>query len=102
MVFTNVSYLVTQANGQNGLAVPNGISFPDDNPDNGPAKRKLNANAVSHESIANGNPAEVEHESDPVLEELNAIRLREISTKAIAAILLTLLRWFKLSRMITQ
>ncbi|KAL8874727.1 MAG: hypothetical protein Q9198_006825, partial [Flavoplaca austrocitrina] len=98
IVFTNVSYLVTQANGQNGLAVPNGISFPDDNPDNGPAKRKQpNANAVSHDSIANGNPAEVEHEPDPVLEELNAIRLREISTKAIAAILLTLLRWFKLS-----
>lgn len=99
IVFTNVSYLVTQANGQNGLAVPNGISFPEDDPENGPGKRKLNPNAVSHDGMGNGNPAEFEHEPDPVMEELNAIRLREISTKAISAILLTLLRWFKLSRM---
>ncbi|KAL8749025.1 MAG: hypothetical protein Q9199_007942, partial [Rusavskia elegans] len=97
IVFTNVSYLVTQANGQNGLAVPNGISFPEDNPENGPGKRKLNPNAVSPDGMGNGNPAEFEHEPDPVMEELNAIRLREISTKAISAILLTLLRWFKLS-----
>ncbi|KAL8846492.1 MAG: hypothetical protein Q9221_008416 [Calogaya cf. arnoldii] len=95
IVFTNVSYLVTQSNGQNG-----GISFPDDNPENGPGKRKLNPNAVSHEGIAIGNPAEFENESDPVMEELNAIRLREISTKAISAILLTLLRWSKLSHIL--
>lgn len=99
IVFTNVSYLVAQANGQNGIAVPNGVAFPDDNPENGPGKRKLNPNAASHEDMADGNPAEFEHEGDPVMEELNAIRLREISTKAISGVLLTLLRWFKLSRM---
>ncbi|KAL8645443.1 MAG: hypothetical protein Q9226_007300 [Calogaya cf. arnoldii] len=95
VVFTNVSYLVTQSNGQNS-----GISFPDDNPENGLGKRKLDPNAVSHEGIAIGNPAEFENQSDPVMEELNAIRLREISTKAISAILLTLLRWFKLSNIL--
>ncbi|KAL8992042.1 MAG: hypothetical protein Q9169_007418 [Polycauliona sp. 2 TL-2023] len=100
IVFTNVSYLVTQVNGQNGLAVPNGISFPDDNLENGPGKRKANPNAASQEGIANGNPAEFEHETDPAVEELNAIRLREISTKAISAILVTLLRWFKLSHIL--
>ncbi|KAL8661566.1 MAG: hypothetical protein Q9168_008372 [Polycauliona sp. 1 TL-2023] len=100
IVFTNVSYLVSQANGQNGLAAPNGISFSDDNFENGPAKRKPDPNAASHEGIESGNPAEFEHEPDPVMEELNAIRLREISTKAIAAILVTLLRWFKLSHIL--
>ncbi|KAL8921613.1 MAG: hypothetical protein Q9172_003938 [Xanthocarpia lactea] len=100
IVFTNVSYLVTQANGLNGLAVPNGISSPDDNPDTGPMKRKLNPDIAPHGGMANGNSAEFEHEPDPVIEELNATRLREISTKAISAILLMLLRWFKLSHVL--
>ncbi len=99
IVFTNVSYIVTQANGSNGLGVPNGISSPDDNPETGPVKRKLNPDTAPQGGMANGNSAEFEHEPDPVIEELNATRLREISTKAISAILLTLLRWFKLSRM---
>ncbi|KAL8696549.1 MAG: hypothetical protein Q9224_002735, partial [Gallowayella concinna] len=100
IIFTNVSYLVSQANGQNGLAVPNGISFPDDNHENEPAKKKmtpLNPNSITQE---NGHPTESENELDPVMEELNAIRLREVSTKAISAILLTLLKWFKLSHIL--
>ena len=36
---------------------------------------------------------------DSGLEELNAVRSREISAKAISGILLLLLKWFKLSRM---
>ncbi|KAL8728557.1 MAG: hypothetical protein Q9166_005290 [cf. Caloplaca sp. 2 TL-2023] len=100
IIFTNVSHLVTQANGQNGLGVPNGISFPEDTPDNGPAKRKVNTGSATQENAANGHPAECENEPDPVMEELNAIRLREISSKAIAAILLMVLKWFKLSHVL--
>ncbi|KAL8798540.1 MAG: hypothetical protein Q9200_007752, partial [Gallowayella weberi] len=100
IIFTNVSYLVTQANGQNGPAVLNGNSFPDDNHENGPAKRKMNplmTTSITQEGLSNGHHTDAENGPDPVMEELNAIRLREISTKAISAILLTLLKWFKLS-----
>ncbi|KAL8767709.1 MAG: hypothetical protein Q9209_005889 [Squamulea sp. 1 TL-2023] len=100
VIFTNVSYLVTQANGQNGQAAPNGVSFPDDNPENVPAKSKLHHDSAPQAVMANASAVDFEHEPDPVMEELNAVRLREISTKAISAILLTLLRWFKLSHVL--
>ncbi|KAL9593004.1 MAG: hypothetical protein Q9179_006173 [Wetmoreana sp. 5 TL-2023] len=100
IIFTNVSYLVAQANGTTALGVPNGISFPEDNPGTSPVKRKINISSTAQESTANNHPAEFEEGSDPVLEELNNVRLREISTKAVAAILLMLLKWFKLSHVL--
>jgi len=36
--------------------------------------------------------------ADPVVVDLNGVRLREITSKAIAGILLMLLKWFRLSR----
>lgn len=89
--------MAAQGNGTNGGGVPNGISFPEDHPDNGPVKRKMNIRSVAQDGMMNGHLAEFE-EADPVLEELNPMRLREISSKAISAILLMLLKWFKLSR----
>ncbi|KAL8743419.1 MAG: hypothetical protein Q9184_008115 [Pyrenodesmia sp. 2 TL-2023] len=50
--------------------------------------------------MVNGHPAEFDEDADPVLEELNSMRLREISSKAISAILLMLLKWFKLSHIL--
>ncbi|KAL8720229.1 MAG: hypothetical protein Q9181_007944 [Wetmoreana brouardii] len=100
VIFTNVSYLVAQANGTTALGVPNGISFPEDNPGTSPVKRKINISSTSQEITANSHPGEFEEGSDPVLEELNNVRLREILTKAIAAILLMLLKWFKLSHIL--
>ena len=48
--------------------------------------------------MANGQLAENEDGTDPVVEELNALRSREITTKAVSGVLLILLKWFKLSR----
>ncbi|KAI4178549.1 MAG: hypothetical protein L6R41_008338 [Letrouitia leprolyta] len=99
-IFTNVSYMAAHGNGGNGLGVPNGISFPDDHPDHGPVKRKMNVRSAVQECTVNGNSTDFEDEADPVLEELNSMRLREISSKAISAILLMLLKWFKLSHIL--
>ncbi|KAL8977300.1 MAG: hypothetical protein Q9177_006669 [Variospora cf. flavescens] len=100
IIFTNVSYMAAQANGTNGVGVPNGISFPEDNPDSVPVKRKINVHSGGQDEMGNGHPAESDEEVDPVLEELNSMRLREISSKAISATLLMLLKWFKLSHIL--
>lgn len=102
-MFTNVSYMAAQSNNNNnnGPGAPNGISFPEDKPENGPIKRNMNSRPAGQDGMVNGHPTEFDDEADPVLEELNAIRLREISSKAISAILLMLLKWFKLSRKIS-
>lgn len=98
VVFTNVSFLVAQANGTNGIGVPNAITFPEDNPSHSPVKRKMNINSTGQKATAAGNVTEIEEESDPVLEELDNIRQREIRSKAVTSVLLMLLKWFKLSR----
>ncbi|KAL8737763.1 MAG: hypothetical protein Q9190_008078, partial [Brigantiaea leucoxantha] len=90
ITFGNVSALVSQANG------PNGMAFPEDNPENAQGKRKLNVNSTQN-GVANG---ETEEMLDSGLEELNAVRSREISAKAISGILLLLLKWFKLSHIL--
>ncbi len=92
ILLSNVSALVAQ-NGQNGL--PNG--FPEDG-DAGSRKR-TNPNSSAHlNGLANGQLADNEDGTDPVVEELNAIRSREITSKAVSGVLLVLLKWFKLSR----
>ncbi|KAL8708144.1 MAG: hypothetical protein Q9220_006905 [cf. Caloplaca sp. 1 TL-2023] len=99
IVFTNVSHLVSQSNGSNGIGVPNGISFPEDNAENGPIKRQFNLNSLA-EDLSGDRSMEWGQDSDPALEELNAVRLRNISSKAISAILILLLKWFKLSHIL--
>lgn len=93
VLLSNVSALVAQS-GQNGL--PNG--FPDDG--DGAGRKRTNPNSSAQlDHLANGQLGENEDGMDPAVEELNAVRSREITSKAIAGILLALLKWFKLSRM---
>ena len=100
-IFANVSALVAQSNGPNGL--PNNLSFPEDNSDSAQGKRKVNgASAVHLNGLATGQLADNEDVTDPIVEELNAVRLREITSKAISGLLLMLLKWFKLSRELPQ
>ncbi|KAL8687618.1 MAG: hypothetical protein Q9218_006264, partial [Villophora microphyllina] len=100
IIFTNVSFLVAQANGTNGLGVPNGIAFPEDDPSHSPVKRRINIESTGQEATTNGRPADLQEGSDPVLEELDNIRRREILSKAILSVLLLLLKWFKLSHVL--
>lgn len=88
----NVSALVAQ-NGQNG--VPNG--FPEEGDAAG--KKRTNPNSSAQlNGLANGQLADNEDGTDPAVEELNGVRLREITSKAVSGTLLIILKWFKLSR----
>ena len=88
----NVSALVAQ-NGQNGL--PNG--FPEEADAGG--RKRTNPNSSAHlNGMANGQLADNEDGTDPVVEELNGMRSREITSKAVSGVLLLLLKWFKISR----
>ncbi|KAL8964362.1 MAG: hypothetical protein Q9183_004504, partial [Haloplaca sp. 2 TL-2023] len=100
VIFTNVSHLVAQANGTNAPGLSNGISFGEDNPGASPVKRRMNISSATVDGLANGHPSDLDDGSDPVIEELNNVRLREISSKAIAAIFILLLKWFKLSHIL--
>ncbi len=96
LLFSHVSSLVAQY-GRDGLQ--NGLSFPDDGLNEAQAKRRANTNSSGNiNGMANGQLAENEDGTDPVVEELNALRSREITTKAVSGVLLILLKWFKLSR----
>lgn len=96
LVFSHVSSLVTQ-NGQDKMQ--NGTSFPEDGSNEAQGKRRVNTSSSGNiTGMANGQLAENEDGTDPVVEELNALRSREITTKAVSGVLLILLKWFKLSR----
>ena len=88
----NVTTLVVR-NGQNGM--PNGL--PEDG-DAAGRKRMNPGSSVNLNGMQNGQTGNHENSSDPVLEELDGIRTREIASKAVSGVLLTLLKWFKLSR----
>ena len=89
-----MSALVAQ-NGQNGM--PNGISSGEDG--DAPGRKRTNPNSSANiNGMANGQLAENEDGTDPAVEELNAVRSREIMSKAVSGVLLILLKWFKLSR----
>lgn len=61
------------------------------------SKRRSNTNQVN--GIANGQTLESpEGAADIAAEELNAVRAREITSKAVSGVLLMLLKWFKISR----
>lgn len=84
-VLQNVTDLVTKNNGTNGLQA--GIQFAD--PPNG-----MNGTAEKQNGMTNGHaPEELESTS----EELDRLRTQEIAAKALSAILLLLLKWFRAS-----
>ena len=95
LVFSHVSSLVAQ-NGQDRLQ--NGASFPEDGSNEPQGKRRLPNSSAGINAMANGQLSENEDGTDPVVEELNGLRSREITTKAVSGVLLILLKWFKLSR----
>lgn len=74
------------------------MSLPDDDSNEAQGKRRTNNSSANINGMANGQLAENEDGTDPVVEELNALRSREITTKAVSGVLLILLKWFKLSR----
>jgi len=95
LAFANVSTMVAQS-GPNGL--PNGLPFGEENPDV-PGRRKQNSSsAINMNDMEHGQLAENGDGTDPEVEELNAVRTREITFKALAGVLILLLKWFKLSR----
>lgn len=93
-LFSNVSALVAQ-NGHNGM--PNGISFGEDGDASG--KKRTNPNSSANiNAMANGQVPDNDDGMDPIVEELNAVRSREIISKAVSGVLLILLKWYKISR----
>ena len=75
------------------------MPFTDDGANEAQSKRRANTNSSANISgMANGQLADNEDGTDPVVEELNTLRSREITTKAVSGVLLILLKWFKLSR----
>lgn len=88
--------MVSQTNGLNGMQT--GFPFPEDNADP-QGKRKSNPNsAIQLNGLANGQHPDYEGGSNLAVEDLNAARSREITSKAVSGIVITLLKWFKLSR----
>ncbi len=59
-------------------------------------KRRSNTNPVN--GLANGQAPESPEGAADLVEELNVVRAREITSKAVSGILLMLLKWFKISR----
>jgi len=59
---------------------------------------RLNGNGRGQDGSNGTNGAGSGDDSDPSPEELDAARTREITQKAVSAIMLLLLKWFKLSR----
>lgn len=99
VTFANVSAMVSQTNGLSGMQ--SGSPFPDENADP-QGKRKSNPNsAIQLNGMTNGQHPEYEDGSDLAIEDLNAARSREITSKAVSGIVITLLKWFKLSRKLT-
>ena len=84
-VLQNVTDLVTKGNGQNGLQA--GFQFTEPNGINGSVK-----------PVENGN-GHLEH-GENTSEELDKLRSQEIAAKALSAILLLLLKWFKLNHIL--
>lgn len=88
--------MLSQSNGLNGMQT--GFPFPEDNAES-QAKRKSNpGSAIQLNGLANGQHPDYEDGADLAVEDLNAARSREITTKAVSGILITLMKWFKISR----
>jgi hypothetical protein len=81
-ILTNVTALITQSNGQNG--VQGGFHFQE------------NQNGIAP---PNGNDNSIQDASNLSIEDLDALRTQEITAKAASGLLLLMLKWFKTSRM---
>ena len=103
VVLANVTALVTQmnGNGQNGTSF--GFAGQENTDTNGQAKAKTNINPGRQANgNMNGQIGGGDESLASAVEELNALRLREISTKAVSGVLLLLLKWFKICRRSTE
>ncbi|KAI9873301.1 MAG: Factor arrest protein 11 [Pleopsidium flavum] len=101
VVLANVTALVTQlnGNGQNGAAF--GFTCQDNGESNGQGKPTGNINHGRQlNGKVNGHDEGASEDFDSSVEELNTLRLREISSKAVSGVLLLLLKWFKLSHIL--
>lgn len=98
VILTNVTAIVAQANA-NGL----GPGFqPPETGSNGLPKTRSNVNIAQQANGGHGqNEQPQEHEPDSTIEELDTARQREIIGKAVSGSLILLLKWFKLSRMLS-
>ncbi|EAW08724.1 FAR11/STRIP family protein [Aspergillus clavatus NRRL 1] len=92
IVLTNVSAMVNQANGQNGHAM---------------GRSNKNINIVSSDGYGAPNGFAAGHNGfpesfnvDAAIDELDNLRLREITGKAISGSLLLMLKWFKRSHIL--
>lgn len=86
VILSNVTALITQVNGQNGLQ----SGYQTQETQNGSLYKQFEVNGSS-------NPLQPDAvHSSP--EELDAVRLQEIMAKAVSGILILLLKWFKVSR----
>lgn len=81
IILTNISAVVNQANGQNGHVASNPYGTT-----NGP--------------ISGQNSFSVDLDCDAAVEEMDNIRLREVTGKAVSGSLLLLLKWFKRSHIL--
>jgi hypothetical protein len=94
-LLSNVTALNNLASGQNGVAAPNEVLVDGDLMGVLPKSSiNLATQLTSLETSGHEGLAAV----DPVLEELNMVRTREITSKAVVGFLLILLKWFRLSR----
>lgn len=91
-ILVNVTDLVTKGNGQNGLQA--GIQFND------PGANSTNHPAGKQPTENGPNPTVNGPDSNSTAEELDRLRTQEIAAKALSAILLLLLKWFKLSHVL--
>ncbi|EMC96168.1 hypothetical protein BAUCODRAFT_60272, partial [Baudoinia panamericana UAMH 10762] len=88
-VLQNVTDLVTKSNGQNGVGLQAGIHFND--VPIGSAKPVENGNGINHTSA----PLE-----ETTADDLDRLRTQEVAAKALSAILLLLLKWFKVTHIL--
>lgn len=94
-VLSNVTHLVTQPNslGYNGL----GPGFQENGLSNDQTKSRMKDSSRKSNGVG-GNASDAQEDGDEDLIELDAFRAREIRAKAVSAILVLLLKWFKISR----
>ncbi len=99
-VLPNVTALVAQAgNGLNGVA--SGLQPQEATNGNGnnQAKPKINGNNGRQvNGVTNEQNDNILDFSDSIPEEIEVVRAREITAKAVSGLLLLLLKWFKVSR----
>ena len=98
VILLNVTALTVSTSGPSGT--PGAFALPNLREKEGsPRLPRSNRNLAKQlRNLGNGVNTDNDHTADQGVEELNAVRLREITSKAIAGTILLLLRWFKLSR----